>query len=72
MVRWPPRLTRDPLLATLLLALIWTAFGCGGSNTPVVHNPGTPTGAYSLVVTATFASGPVSVQHDLKLTLTVN
>ena len=58
MVRWPRRLTPDPLLVTLLLALIWSAFGCGGSNTPVVHNPGTPTGAFpSLHRDVRFGSG---------------
>jgi hypothetical protein len=69
MARWPPRLKPDPLFATLLLVLIWTAFGSGGSNIAVVHNPGTPTGACSLVVTATFATGPASLKHDLKLTV---
>jgi hypothetical protein len=29
-------------------------------------------GAYSLAVTATFATGSVNVQHDLKLTLMMN
>ena len=69
------KLKPDPRLATvatLLLAVMCTACGGGGGSTPVVRNPGTPAGAYSLVVTATFTTGSVIVQHDLKLTLTVN
>jgi hypothetical protein len=73
-VRWPQRLTRDATLAmtaTLLLGLMSTSCG-GGNSTPVVHNGGTLTGTYSLVVTATFTTGSVSVQHEVKLTLSVN
>jgi FG-GAP-like repeat/Abnormal spindle-like microcephaly-assoc'd, ASPM-SPD-2-Hydin len=59
------------LTVALSLALFCTSCG-GGNSTPVVHNPGTPGGTYSVSVTGTVASGSVSVQHEVKLTLIVN
>lgn len=43
---------------------------CGGGGGG--GNPGTPAGAYSLSVTATFTSGTATLAHNIVLTLTVN
>lgn len=65
-LRLRPRLT---LVAMLPLALALTS--CGGAGTGPVHNPGTPAGTYSLVITATAGTSSAGVQHNLTLTLTV-
>jgi uncharacterized YccA/Bax inhibitor family protein len=57
------------LAAMLLMALVWA--GCGGGGSPVVHNPGTPAGTYSLTVTGTVTSGSNTLKHNLTLNLTV-
>ena len=58
-------------LGTLtLLVTLWTA-ACGGGGSSVVHNPGTPAGAYTLTVTATVTSGSATLQHAEKLGLAV-
>ena len=58
--------------ACLLIAMFWSA--CGGGTPQVVQTPGTPTGTYTLDVSATVTSAATSstLTHDLKLTLTVN
>ncbi|HEV2351162.1 MAG TPA: hypothetical protein VG028_15075 [Terriglobia bacterium] len=60
------------LLVVMLAALSMPA--CGGGSTPVppVGNPGTPSGTYTLSVTATVASGAATLTHKTNLTLTVN
>ena len=61
------------LWGAMVLTVALSCTSCGGGNsTPVIHNPGTPGGTYSVSVTATVASGSVSVQHEVKLTLIVN
>jgi hypothetical protein len=56
------------MVVILLGALVWTS-GCGGgSGGGGVHNPGTPKGTYTLIVTGT-SNG---VSHTKNLTLTVN
>jgi hypothetical protein len=57
--------------ACLLIVMFWSA--CGG-GAQVVHTPGTPTGTYTLDVSATVTSAATSstLTHDLKLTLTVD
>jgi VCBS repeat protein/centrosomal CEP192-like protein/FG-GAP repeat protein len=57
-----------PMVVVLLGALVWTS-GCGGgSGGGGVHNPGTPKGTYTLIVTGT-SNG---VSHTKNLTLAVN
>jgi hypothetical protein len=59
--------------ACLLIVMFWSA--CGGGGAPqMVHTPGTPSGTYTLDVTATVISTatPSTLTHDLKLTLTVD
>jgi hypothetical protein len=57
-----------PMVVVLLGALVWTS-GCGGgSGGGGVHNPGTPKGTYTLIVTGT-SNG---VSHTKNLTLIVN
>jgi hypothetical protein len=59
------------LLATgLLMMLLWCACGGGGQ---AVHTPGTPPGTYTIDVTGTVTSTATSsaLNHDFKLTLTV-
>ncbi len=63
------RVRRFVFATLLLLSLGWAA--CGGGNS-VAHNPGTPAGAYSLTVTATYTSGSTTLTHHVNLTLTVN
>ena len=67
------RLRRGAILTiTAFLLLGMMSISCGGGNSPPVHNAGTPPGTYSLTVTATLGLGSVTVQHEVKLTLTVN
>ena len=58
--------------ACLLIVMFWSA--CGGGGTVLVRTPGTPTGTYTLDVSATVTSAatPSTLTHDLKLTLTVD
>jgi hypothetical protein len=58
--------------ACLLIVVFWCA--CGGGGTQVTHTPGTPTGTYTLEVSATVTSAAPSstLTHVLKLTLTVD
>jgi VCBS repeat protein/HYDIN/CFA65/VesB family protein/centrosomal CEP192-like protein len=58
------------LVTLLLLSLGWTA--CGGGGSTESHNPGTPTGTYSLTVSAMYTSGSTTLKHDVTLKLTVN
>jgi hypothetical protein len=53
--------------AGLLMVMLWSA--CGGGS-QVVHNPGTPAGTYTLDVSAKMTN--TTLEHDLKLTLTVD
>ena len=57
--------------ACLLIVVFWSA--CGG-GAQVIHTPGTPSGTYTLDVSATVTSAATSskLTHDLKLTLTVD
>jgi hypothetical protein len=57
--------------ACLLMVMVWSA--CGG-GTPLVPNPGTPAGTYTLDVSGTVTSSatPSSLTHDIKFTLTVD
>jgi hypothetical protein len=57
-----------PMVVVLLGALVWTSACGGGSGGGGVHNPGTPKGTYTLIVTGT-SNG---VSHTKNLTLTVN
>jgi hypothetical protein len=52
----------------LLLVVLWAA--CGGGGGQVIHTPGTPTGTYTVNVTATDATAS-ALAHTLQLTLTV-
>ena len=65
-------LVRVPLAGVLLL-LLAGAISCGGgaSGGTTQSNPGTPTGSYSLTVTATVTSGATTLKHNLTLTLNV-
>ncbi len=63
-----PALRCVPLAATMLLVLLWTTCGGGGS---VIHNPGTPAGTYSLAVAGSAASGTANLTHNFSLSLTV-
>ena len=56
------------LSASLLLALLWSA--CGGGGTPH-HDAGTQAGNYTLSVTATDASAS-TLAHTIGLSLTVD
>jgi hypothetical protein len=58
--------------ACLLIVMFWSA--CGGGAPQIVHTLGTPTGNYTLEVSATVTSAATSstLTHDLKLTLTVD
>jgi VCBS repeat protein/centrosomal CEP192-like protein/ASPM-SPD-2-Hydin domain-containing protein/FG-GAP repeat protein len=67
---WQPMPT-FVLPALLLLSIAWSACG-GGGGSNVVHDPGTPTGAYSLTVTATYTSGSSTLKHNITLMLTVD
>jgi len=58
------------LLAVIVL-LGPVLLSCGGGGS-VVHHPGTPTGTYTLNVAAKFASGTVTLTHNVQLTLTVD
>ena len=55
--------------AGLLMVMLWSA--CGG-GAQVVSSPGTPAGTYTLDVSAKVTSTTSTLQHDLKLTLTVD
>ena len=58
--------------AVALAALLTLAVSCGGGgNATTPSNPGTPTGSYSLTITATLTSGAASLKHNLSLTLNV-
>jgi hypothetical protein len=55
----------------LVMMMVWSA--CGGGVT-AVQTTGTPSGTYTLDVSATVTSAATSskLTHDLKLTLTVD
>ncbi len=58
----------------LILALAGCGGGSGGggsSGPPVITDPGTPTGNYTLTVTGTSGSGASAVSHSVALTLSV-
>jgi hypothetical protein len=64
-----------PLVAIILIVTVWAACGGGGSNSGTGSPPkipGTPTGMYTLTVTATYTLGTATVQHFTLLNLTVN
>jgi hypothetical protein len=63
-----------PLRFALAAALFFAALGtsCGGGGNTVIQNPGTPSGTYTLTVTARITSGSTAVTHTLTLTLKVN
>jgi hypothetical protein len=58
-----------PLLLLLSLGIMMAA--CGGGGGGGTKNPGTPTGAYTLIVSGTFNSGSASLAHNTKLGLVV-
>ncbi|HEV2351619.1 MAG TPA: choice-of-anchor D domain-containing protein [Terriglobia bacterium] len=60
------------LLVVMLAALSMPACGGGSSPVPPVGNPGTPSGTYTLSVTATATSGSATLIRTTNLTLTVN
>jgi len=70
--RGPVRLSwATAVLCAAMMAALWVpACGGGGGYTPP-PNPGTPTGNYTLTVTATFMSGSTTLTHNISLTLTV-
>ena len=65
---------RKKLFGLLMLGLILSGLllmpACGGSSSTKTHNPGTPTGPYTITVTGT--SGQTVVNGTPTLTLTVN
>lgn len=62
--------TAFPVLLLLSVGIMMAAcsWGGGGGGT---KNPGTPTGAYTLIVSGTFNSGSASLAHNTKLGLVV-
>jgi hypothetical protein len=63
------------IIAGVLVALALIVSGCGGGGSgggAPIHNPGTPAGTYTLMLTGTATSGSTTLTNDLKLTLTVN
>jgi len=59
------------LILSLLAAVALVSCGGGGSSGPP-PNPGTPTGSYTLTVTATLTSSSGALVHSVPLTLNVN
>jgi len=57
--------------ACVLLVMLWSACGGGGTSVPPISKPGTPAGTYTVDVTATDATSS-TLTHDFKFTLTVN
>lgn len=70
LVLWiPSRKWRVPaMFALVLVAFSLFAVGCGGS---AKKDPGTPTGSYNTVVTATSGSGSTEIQHTVVVPLSV-
>src|SRR5206468_3084824 len=58
------------LCLPLMLAIMMSACGGGGGGGGP-SNPGTPTGTYSITVSATFTSGSTTLKHNLTLSLKV-
>jgi hypothetical protein len=73
-----PRTGREPLVRVvtfiLSLGILLALTSCGGSGGGSGSGglTGTPSGTYSLKVTALAESGPVSTQHSVQVTLIVN
>ncbi len=63
-----PKFNRIFAMAAMVVCVFLLA-ACGGST---VHNPGTPPGTYSILVTGTFGTGATSAQHSVTLKLKVN
>jgi hypothetical protein len=60
------------ILGTLLLAVMLSGCGGGGSSSTVPQNLGTPPGTSTLTVTATYTSGSSTLAETINLTLTVD
>ena len=62
-----------PLLAFALLAALGFSAGCGNNagGARLAPNPGTSTGSFPVVVTATISSGSTTITHSTNLTLVV-
>ncbi len=65
-----PKSNRIFAMATMVVCVFLLA-ACGGGGS-TVHNPGTPPGTYSILVTGTFGTGATSAQHSVTLKLKVN
>lgn len=63
---------RDGLMTIVIVILFFGVFCGGGTNAGANANRGTPLGSYTLMVTATFASGSATLEHRVSLTLTVD
>jgi FtsP/CotA-like multicopper oxidase with cupredoxin domain len=65
----PRRRYRKPVIVGLFLsALLFSAFGCATRGMP---DPGTPSGSYSAMVTATTGSGSSLLQHSVNVHVSV-
>lgn len=72
------RSRRSPALGRAFVGIVIFAItllsGCGGggpTSPPIPHDPGTPTGSSSVVITATAATASGNASHQLTVTLTV-
>ena len=65
---WKGKLTTAALVGMLFAGLVFQ-IACGGSSTTTTGSPGTPTGKYTITVTATDSTGVLV--HNTPTTLTV-
>ena len=60
------------MLVLILLAIAVLTLGCGGGgSSTTTTSAGTPAGTYTITVTGTYASGSITLQHSVSLTLKV-